>query len=463
VAKERREGEVPRSWWISILLTFAVLLSLQSITQLVRAAREESLAEGATPPAVLEKDGLRIEARADRSKVSIPGVVHVWVTFQNRSDAEIQNLKLGRFRTDGFKQGRCWIAEVPACRPGETVAKSSLLPAKLLPGETVALMGDLQPENAPGSRVLMGPVSWTLVRPGKSPLNEVEVVTLGPLQVAEPPTHWLLTVGEAVYSFFKDLGVPVVLGLLAYLFQRLQQDRTRQQETRQRFLDRATDNSARFYLPICSAAHMLVWQSRAFKEAAPGDPEREKSFRRSFYYFLYLMKKNRDLGHHAGGFFFPKREAEKVVDKCERAFFPAAWGRLGYIEISEVLDSLDEEETITSLEKKLFRPRFLSLLSGSEATAATRLRDGFRTWLEKDGFDRYHDVLTVFSKVVLYEVNTVYASWYGQEDQPREDLEEIWRGLKPEDAEIATALRSYLDRLGKRPRARIFSSLGWPR
>ena len=169
-------------------------------------------------------------------------------------------------------------------------------------------------------------------------------------------------VSQAVYSFFRDMGAPLALGLLAYVVQLFQQDRERQEKRRQQaraelqLLDPRDGKcvALRYLMPISSATAQLVKHVRDYQDLGENDLSRETVLRRSFYYFLHLMEKMRELTHEAGGFFFRNLKGESVANHCWTCSFRESTAQLGYADLSEVLDVLGDAETLTVMEDRLF-------------------------------------------------------------------------------------------------------------
>ncbi len=189
---------------------------------------------------------------------------------------------------------------------------------------------------------------------------------------------------EAVYTFFKDLGLSIALALLAYAFQRLQQERSRAQDTRNLFLTKATDNAIQYFLPIIGGANGLLAQAQKLRAGPPGsNPEDPLS--RGFYYAFYFIKRMRELALKGGAFLLNDIYGEQLIEYCWDRFYSQAVQYLGYRELSRVLDILESQETLTSFEEKL-RPR--GIMGGGKIPPAviTTMRDRFKAWLTGPDF-----------------------------------------------------------------------------
>ncbi|HTG31783.1 MAG TPA: hypothetical protein VLB76_02540 [Thermoanaerobaculia bacterium] len=434
--RRRRTGEV-RPWWIFFgIALFAILLSLHVVNELVRSRHAEALASGPTPPITTEVDGVRLRGWADRSKVRPGDSFDLWIVIENRSGTNIASLGFREFRHPGFVEvGACWRDRRPVCRPGDAAAKG--LPDRLENNQVTSLGAQLRPAGGAGDWVVTGLTEWTKAGGGQAQ----GAVFIGPIQVSEPsPSGWLSS-SEAVYTFFKDLGLSIVLALLAYAFQRLQQERSRAQDTYNLFLTKATDNAIQYFLPIIGGANGLREQVRKLRAGA--DPAEPLS--RGFYYALYFIKRMRELTLKGGAFLLPDLYGEQLIQHCWIVFYGQAVQYLGYREISRVLDILEPQETLTSFEEKL-RPH--GLIGGGKIPPAViaQMRTGFASWVTGPDFANIKIELSFLAVVLQYETNRLYGPWYREEDRrSRTDLEQLATDLSSRlPPEQASALIAYL-------------------
>ncbi|MFL6231596.1 MAG: hypothetical protein ACJ76N_00515 [Thermoanaerobaculia bacterium] len=387
-------------------------------------------------------DGVRLRGWADRGKVRPNDSFDFWIVIENRSSTEIQGLRFHPFRHPGFVEaGTCWRKGQPVCgpekaKPGEAEPG---LPDRLESNQAVSLRAQLKPAGEAGDWVVTGPIEWT--EPGKGQTQTA--VSIGPIQVTESSSG-LLSGSEAVYTFFKDLGLSIVLALLAYAFQRLQQERSRTQDTRNLFLTKATDNAAQYFLPIIGRTESLLDQVAKLRTSQPGHDYTEH-LNRGFYYALYLLKRMRDLSLRGGAFFLTDILGEQLISYCWGLFYVQAVQHLGYRELSRVLDLMEPHETLSSFEEKL-RPR--GVFSGGRIppTVIDTMKEGFRSWATGPDFPNIEKELSFFKVALQYETNRLYLPWYQAEDRDsRVSLEQLAEDLKKSfPAEQVTSLEEYL-------------------
>jgi hypothetical protein len=279
---------LPVAVWVAVAAACALLTSA-IYNEVETSRRQEAIVAGPAAPTETDASGVRFRGWSDRSRLAASETFCFWIVIENRSGAPMERLEFRELKAPGFvPAGRCWRASLPGlpllpvCRPGESSAASAQgLPPRLDPNEAVGLTAELSPAaGQSGTRVITGVFSWQ-TSGGAQRQGAVEI---GPIQVAHRPASPLAVTSTAIYTFFKDLGLPLVLVLLAYLFQQLQHEQARleetrhferehREETRQFFLARATDNAVRYLLPLVGAATSLQEYGRRLRDE-PASPNR---------------------------------------------------------------------------------------------------------------------------------------------------------------------------------------------
>jgi hypothetical protein len=388
----------------------AVVLFVAHLYVLLDSAyRQQSIAAGPTSPTETETAGVRIRGWAERSKISPPEAFAFWLTVENRSGAPLQRLVLRELRAPGFvPAGACWNrAGLPQCQPADHVAIQPLgLPLNLGPGDVAGLTAELSPSGSELGSVITGVFAWQ-APDGAQKLGAVEI---GPIQVVEQRVSFGTVMADAGYSFVKDLGLPLVVGFLAYYFQQTHQERARRDEIRRSFLERATDNAVHYLLPLVQAAQSLQSQAeklRLHRQAAVRD-----DWRTGLYYMVLFLKRVRDLAFKGGGFMLEDTRGEVVLQLSGNLVFERARDRLGYFEISLAQDLMEGHESVTQFwAQAASRQRSLFGGTGTRQQAIARLEDSFKDWVLTT-FAENDDLLSIYSDVLLFEINWLFAPWY---------------------------------------------------
>jgi hypothetical protein len=438
---------------LAALLLALLLLYFRIQDQLVQSEQQAGLVAGPTTPAETERDGLKVRGVADPGKLRPAETLSFWIFLENRSDGPLKGLRLQDFHLPpGFAEdGPCWQDHRPRCQAGDdSAARSPAPPWSLAKGQTVALEARVRvaARSRPGGRVITG--VWT--GQGEDGRQLQVPLAIGPIEVAPGPRPRWDDYEQAVYAFFKDLGLAVVLAVLPFVFQRIQQARARQEEARQFFLSRATDNAVRYLLPVSQLASQLRQTAGALP---PGATARHVAQRQAFFYLISFVKKMRDLALEGGGILLTTPKAERLVDQCWGVLFERVRKQLGYVDLSHAVDLMEGHESITQFETAATPHHgFLGPQPTAAQEAVQRLREGFAAWPAAD-FARNAPYLDVFASVLGYEIDQLYAAWYDERDlrarktELQASLAEVViPGADPEAAEMRPRLQAYIEHLG---------------
>jgi hypothetical protein len=168
---------------------------------------------------------------------------------ENHSAGKVTKLRLIQLETPGF----------------ETVQRTGP-PPELKPGESALMEAVLKPAEH-GRFSITALVGWESAAAPGSVATE-EPITLGPVEITSPGRErWALFTGRS-YPVLKDITLPILLAVLAYLFQKSQGRREKQdqrrQEARERGLQvwssqlpRLHENNERYYMPVARAVTLL--------------------------------------------------------------------------------------------------------------------------------------------------------------------------------------------------------------
>jgi hypothetical protein len=391
---------------VSAAIVVAIFVSFDY--QFFKAKQEIAQLQGGIRPALGTRqtecsEDVRVIGWLDRSLVKPGDSMTVWLGVENRSPADITNLRIERFKHPGLVQaGDCWQRGLPRCRPGDTSsAQSPGLPSKLKPGDAAMVLAELKLAGSAKPEATSARVSWQ--ESGRECRSDVP---FGLIDVVEP--SWRFS--AAIYSVLKDLALPVLLGLLAFSLQRSLQDSARAQAVRQSLTPRATENALRYLAPIDNAALSL---SRAVVK--------DRDSTSAFFYLVFVLKTMRDLLTDGGGIVLSSLESEKFTVECWGTFFAHVKHRYGYMDASHVTDLMVDHESIS---------QFCSaLLDSPEATRAVRRAAALRfeekylkSFADGSLMSQLLPVLQIMAAVFQVEINWLHLGWYENEELKEEEL-----------------------------------------
>ncbi|HEY2291257.1 MAG TPA: hypothetical protein VGM86_11200 [Thermoanaerobaculia bacterium] len=276
--------------------------------------------------------------------------------------------------------------------------------------------------------------------------TQQQTISINPMEieVVRPPVSRVAVVS---YSILKDLGIPLIVGILAYLFQQALQERSKIQAVRNALLPTATTNAVKYLLPVAGSIRNLKRAVAEASSASSGSGRSEKQ-QEGFFYFVFTFKRMRDLLTVGGGFFFDNIPSEELADECWRAVRRRALEVFGSIDLSHTLDLMEGHETIS-----LFFSQFpinKNILSGSLSPAqraAVRVWEKFPSWVAVGPPNPDLEVLSVLGDVMQSESNRLFLGWYERVDRPSARDIEAWRqNLQAFQA----AYPSYPNKLGEK-------------
>jgi hypothetical protein len=252
---------------------------------------------------------------------------------------------------------------------------------------------------------------------------------LGPILVASPARSLITKIGTPVLTLFKDLAMPIVLAIGAYLLQR--QDKKREEKRKeaedQRLQQQTTSNlllpeshrfNTKYYLPLVRVLKQLQTDTKA-----------NKSLRDRLFALMATLRRIRHISNQIGGLFLKDTEAEELVLDTWSLFFAQVRVRLDQTVVDAVLEVMSPVEG-----RAAFKARFPAD-DGKPKTPmqATMLE------LEKE-FERWPlDVFTAeamppliaMQHLLEYEVNRPFTKWYeGKLEFPLKKLEDSDAALR---------------------------------
>jgi F0F1-type ATP synthase membrane subunit b/b' len=270
--------------FVLLLLTTGVLAAV------FRTSEEKD--QGKLPlasPVTNAPGEVEITAGTSRSKVHVGKSVRFWLTIRNRTADAISNVTIAPAGLSEFKiVSGCWRAGssescVPPAQagthvPGQAVGKlpdEEVLLAELDAGQTVSIWGDLQSERRQEKQRSYLTMRWQTLGQKQSQL----IVPMGELDAQD----WLDTFTEvwaAFLGFFKDLALPILLAVLAYVFKKWEDVR----EAERRNIEAEREDQRRKIEADREVAHQKAeWdrqtdrlQKEKDREAAREQAEKEK-------------------------------------------------------------------------------------------------------------------------------------------------------------------------------------------
>jgi hypothetical protein len=394
-----KPSRIRASWYfVPLLLFFLVaLIAIGVLYQGPHSAEEAVSSESATSPVSRVAYGTEVKAWANRAVIRSGDSFEIWVLVKNLGSLPLTHLQIVGLDSRGFVPvGNCWVEGVPGCRPGVPSSEQPAgLEATLQAGVTGMVYADLK-RSGGLPKPIVAHLAWNLG--GRSQEQSVEVR----MDMAPRAPHWAVV----LYSVLKDFLLPVLLGILAYLFQHVLQDRSRMQAARNVLLPTATTSAVQYLMPIVGAAGGL----RAASDAEQG-----------FFYFVFLLKRMRDLSGKGGGFFLGDLQSEELITECWNVFRRQVIEYFGYLDLSHAMDLMEKRETISKFLGHLQSPK--GPLTSAQS-AAQRVKGGFSAW--RLSGDPTLKLLEVMSRVIQIETNRLYLGWYERVENPTAEELKGW-------------------------------------
>ena len=430
-----------RPWYFSPIVVIAcVFLGLTWVGLLYQGPRSMedavSLASATSPVSQVGASGIEVRAWAGRALIRSGDNFEFWILIKNTSKLPLANLRILEVDSPGFVPfGNCWIGGVPGCRPGVPSANQPAgLETSLTPGTVGMAFAELKSFGLRGGtpRPLTARIAWT-----RNQKEESLRIQIQPVEVAPHAPQWVV----AVYSLLKDFGLPLLLGILAYFFQQIQQERSRAHEAHSAILPTATTNATNYMLPAAAASRNM--RNMIEEAGQPNHPQWQEKQQQAFFYFVLLLKKMRDLNSVGGGFFFADVSSEVLAARCWRAVYRHAIEHFGYLNLSYTQDLLGEHHTIS-----YFLDQFNKPLNPAQA-AARKVAENFPSWSADKSVLCLLDVL---EELMQIEANRLHLGWYDKVDSPDETTLQRWAKAIRDfqnahyqlSGDLATLLKNYI-------------------
>lgn len=377
-----------------------------------------------------EKAEMLVRAWIDRNPVRREEKVRVRYWFRNRSGGEATNIR-ALVRAPGFKPTRLkWSTSVTVPPGGERLVWVELVPVEY--GGTFSIS--------------------TIVEWSEGKERRQGTVAIGGVVILSPGLLFLANTTEA---FIQVLALPAVLALLGGIFQFTQQRFALERQANQQtlaisqeawasMLPTSHDNNVKYYLPLLSSAGALLSHAKKLPQHGPEV---------AFFNLLLMLRRSREVP----GFYLMDRKGERLVKELWDYFLnqrllqgltEARPGSDGVVKIraalSSLLDGLDTDESFSSFHTKLGKPL-------GARRKLKDLQERFRIWATGP-YQNDLDLLSLFHRLLHFEVNRVYDFWYGKpQESPRTELQESWNALQqalPQRPD-RQALQDILDKLDR--------------
>jgi len=443
-------------WFLGVFLIGLVGLTWMA----VKWGRAEKLepAVGVSPGAAVATGRVvDVYAGLSQSRVEVGKPVRFWLTIHNRTALPITNVSLEPAGLSGFQiSTRCWrpAQGSKSCIPPEAPVRGAstspaspddLLVRSLAPCQTLSIWGEFSASEHQEKQTLFVTLRW--VSHDQHPSQYA--VPLGAI-AADAASDKAKERWAFVVAFYKDLGIPLLLVLLAYLVkkweegrehrrQKAESDRQQLLQTWNQMLPVSHKDATKYNMPFNSALGGAVGHFKACLKAQdagnPAPSMADGTVKNAFYYFLLSLRRYRSLYDDRGGFYFKDRTGERITAYClDRMFALYVRQEAGLFEItSRAISTLQPHE-----KAGVFMPRLEACLANAATTPIENdlycAYEGFLAWIPTDEFRQVVPLLDALNQVLDFEINKPYEFWYPQDQKERLKLDKDMR-----DAILTTA------------------------
>lgn len=449
-------------------LVFLGLLAAATYLAAHYAKLEHPESQLAVPPGTGLSTARDIELTGGLSQSTIETgkPARFWLTIRNRSEQTISEVSLEpsglanfRITTECWKpqQGSvsCVPVQPPAKSPAPSMAQIPSSPARdvvipqLARCQTLSVWGELSADTRQEKQMMFVNVRW--VHPDKH-VSQC-VVPLGTL-TAQDGFDKAKETWAAILGFYKDLGLPILLAVLAYLFKQWEDARERERQaaesyrrqllqTWNKMLPVSHNDATKYYMPLAAAIRAANEDFKRCQEAMQKGalPANSPLVKESLYYFLLAMRRFRAISRQRGGFYFKDRTGEKISSLCVNEMFRLY--RRSVAGLSQhTSTALSQMKPFTTFGE--FIPVLEDALAANTPRTAVQeaffqVHTGFYAWLSTAEFLQIVPLLKAFLRVLDFEMNQPYEYWYPKEQKERLKLEQDEKNTLTELAERAEA------------------------
>jgi len=275
------------------------------------------------------------------------------------------------------------------------------------------------------------------------------VVPLGTLE-AHDEMDKAKEIWAAIVGFYKDLAIPILLVVLAYIFKQWEDARERDRQateserqqllqTWNKMLPVSHSDATKYYMPLAAAIKesykFFKKCLEAIKPAAQSLPANSPLVKQSLYYFLLTMRRFRSMSSERGGLYFKDRTGERISSLCVSEMFR--------LYLRTVPDLLRHTSVVLSHIKPFeIYGEFIPVLESSLAATAPRtplqeslleVHKEFHIWISTSEFGEIVPLLKALLTVLEFEMNRPYEFWYPKAQKERlnleDDVKKILEGL----------------------------------
>ncbi len=403
-----------------------------------------------------------ITASLARPSVYVDENVAFWLTIRNRGSQSMFAVTIAPTGLEGFTiVNPCWrpAPGASSCVPTDPTTANALparpnplaneetITSELKPGQTLAIWGQLRADRRQEKRAIYATIRWT----GADGHPSQFLAVFGDLE-AENWVDSLEQVWAWIQTTLKDLALPILLAVLAFVFkkwednrevarraaetardtaqrlaeQALEADRHRSEQERQQLFQTwnqmlrvSHEDATKHYMPILAAAKTVrahVTECRASLQQARPAPSvvpAEDKYKHALFYLVLLRKRNKRFTDRRGGFYFKDRVGEDLAAAC--------WSETNRLYIrgdpairekfSELLQYVEADDLLIT-----FMEKFRKAGAGS---VYEFVHKHFCDWLTIPQCEEAMQYLESFTAIVEFEMNKPYAYWYPPEQKPK--------------------------------------------
>jgi hypothetical protein len=320
---------------------------------------------------------LRIDLWINANRIDLNESVPFTLTVQNPNAWKVTGVKIVRFSHDGFSEPNdgCWQQGRPIC----TEAGPKLKGATEIPElGSLQIVGTLDATDS-GRSVIGALLSWNSAAGPRS-----KAVTSVPVTIERP----YAAISRATRLFMKDLGWPLALAILGYLFKKAEETQTRTRETWSVMFQLSHTRAEKYWMPLSATFYRLA----AAYEA--GD------FDMAFFSLVRLWRQMVNIQREIGGFFLKTHITEDLLSSIWNVI--AIWSNL-------VFGHAREEAALalktTAMSYSDFAKKYAS------QPVFTRLRT-IHDGQSSNVFQLIATLAALMEQVLDFEMNRPYANWY---------------------------------------------------
>jgi len=339
-----------------------------------------------------ETDGLVARLWIERNRVYTGQTIRLRITFDNRSGVPA-DIRVYDVQKPGFEPE----TDFRYLATGLPVDFPIALPAS----GSVTIESALTPAGSSHGRFSVG-MAYLFARPNAT---RSASVILDPIEITSWYREQSSLVANRAYSVIKDLTLPVILAVLAYVLQRVQKDREMRQAIWTTQLPRMHDYAEKHYLPIVRSLRTVQSEYEKLKSNSSTTLPAGDGTKRYSYILLVFLRRMRALREDKGGVFFKDRGGESVAQAAWFAFYENVIATIG-------------EDRYESALKELTLPTTYEDFSAASEPTLDNWHEKLVQWMNGAGnpqnsYEQCLELLRILQNVLSFEANRPFdAFWY---------------------------------------------------